>query len=84
MIGRRVAGGNGAGLLIGSADAEATSAVAFVPVAGGVVVETGLGAGSVTLESFRTEEGTSGRGANSATSASMSRRLRPLALASTA
>jgi hypothetical protein len=38
----------------------------------------------VKAGSFRTEEGTSGRGANSATSASISRLLRLLALASTA
>jgi len=38
----------------------------------------------VTAGSLRTEDATSGRGANSATSASISRRLRPPALAKTA
>ena len=42
-----------------------------------------LGAG-VAVGSFRTEDGTSGRGASSAIRASISRRLRPLARASTA
>src|ERR1700682_3878569 len=85
MIGRRVGtnggGGNGGGDGLNGFGAGATIA-ASTRVAGEVAADTGIGAGTgATLGSFRTEGGTSGRGANSATRASISRRLRPQALA---
>ena len=96
-IGRRAAGSavagsavagavarNTAGTFVGGADPGAVTVGAFTSIASGAVAETGTAAGGVTAGSFRTEEGTSGRGANSATSASISRRLRLLARASTA
>jgi hypothetical protein len=62
-----------------------TTTAASTRVAGEVGADTGVGAGTrVALGSLRTEDGTSGRGANSAARASISRRLRPQALARTA
>src|SRR2546425_4051795 len=81
MIGRRV-GRAGGGPAIGG-DGSALGIAASPGAAGkpGVVAGNSVGAG---LGSLRTEVGTSGRGANSATRASISRRLRPQALAITA
>src|SRR6266851_2512435 len=82
MIGRRV--GTSGGAIDGGGAGRATIA-ASTRVAGTVVAGIGVGAGTgVTIGSFRTEDGTSGRGANSATRASIWRRLRPQALARTA
>src|SRR5260221_9097813 len=76
MIGRRVAT-SGGGALIGGTGWEGRPLLVSTRVPG----EVGVGAAVGTL---RTEEGTSGRGANSATRASISRRRRPQALARTA
>src|SRR5260221_10119721 len=77
MIGRRFVG-RGGGELIGGAGSGEASVVASTRVAG-ITVGAGVAVGSL-----RTEDGTSGRGASSATRASIRRRLRPQALASTA
>src|SRR6266851_7001885 len=83
MIGRRV-GTTGGGVNGGGGSGGATIA-ASTRVDGSVVAGIGVGGGAgVMLGSFRTEGGTSGRGANSATRVSISRRLRPQALARTA
>jgi len=72
---------------MGGAGWETTTISASTRVAGDMVarmsVGGGVGAGEA-VGSFRTEDGTSGRGANSAIRASIWRRLRPPALARTA
>src|SRR6266851_3851549 len=83
MIGRRV--GTTGGRVTGGGGSGGATIVASTRVAGEVGADTGIGAGTgATLGSFRMEVGTSGRGASSATRASISRRLRPQALARTA
>src|SRR5258708_38214795 len=73
-------GASGAGGVIGRVGSEEMPAADSTDGAGeqGVVTGSGFGVG---VGSLRTEGATSGRGANSATRASISRRLRPLALA---
>src|SRR5713226_1331251 len=80
MIERR-GGGSGAGLTIGGAGT--VEVAAFSTHADGAYDVAGIGVG-VGTGSLRMEDGMSGRGANSATRASISRRLRPQALARTA
>src|SRR5207249_8828379 len=74
---------SGGGELTGDVGSEDPSVAASTHVAADVGAEMTGGAGGA-VGSLRTEDGTSGRGASSATRASISRRLRPLALASTA
>jgi len=83
MVGRRDGTNAAGGPLIGSVGAGELRVGDSTGVTGehGVVVDIGARAG---MGSFRTEEGTSGRGANSATSASISRRLPPEAFDRTA
>src|SRR6266536_1741606 len=88
MIGRRdgMTGGgvNGGGVNGGGGSGGRTSA-ASTRVAGRGGADTGAGAATgAMVGSFRLEDGTSARGASCATRASISRRLRPQALASTA
>lgn len=62
MIGRRVAG-SAAGALIGGAASRALPMAGCVSAGDdGAVTQRSVGAGGVTPGSFRTEEGTSGRG----------------------
>src|SRR4029079_12232573 len=79
MMGRRAVGGAATGwggtLTVGMVPDPLPAVLVLTAPDGGL--ETGMG-------SFRTDVGTSDRGASSATNASISRRLRPLALASTA
>ena len=78
MIGRRVVIGGG-GALIGGAGWGGESVAASARGTGDVTAGMSVGAG-VAVGSFRTEDGTSGRGASSAIKPSISRRVRPQAL----
>src|SRR6266404_6117139 len=81
MIGPRVVSSGGGGL-IGGGWGDA-SVAASGPGTGDGAAGTSVGAG-VAIGSFRTEEGTSGRGVSSAIRASIWRRLRPEARVRTA
>src|SRR5260221_14614293 len=82
MIGRGVVR-SGGGELTGGVGSGDPSVAASTHVAGDEAAGMAGGAGGA-VGSFRTEEGTSGRGASSAITASISRRSRPLALVATA